>query len=300
MRHLLAVLLFLALPARAEELPPGPFPMPRPMLEPVSAEVRIGVDQVRSRVVWANTAEAHRVDFTLAFQEIHMDDVDGRDVDVARPDAENWLDAALTIDGRPTSGRFTTRAVADGREITPTLRRLGIPLQPFASTLDDRLDLVSRADAIALRRAGAVHEEDGAIFPAWRVQTTAVWTVTVPRGGQVVVDHRHVPAVELVDVDVEDVEDGGALRRDFCIDEATAGRLADRMRARGGRPLTGTILVQDLGGPWKPRTHRLLVEAETRETVVASCLTLQRRLSGATYERNGLSDEDTIAVLFVP
>ena len=135
-----------------------------------------------------------------------MPDITGDgDFTVAIPteDPENIFGFATTFDGKPVAAELHQYAFAAGIDESAYLRKLGIPLAPFGTDTQKKINALSDADHQRLLQLGLVipmqydngNGEKTDFTPMWTLRSTYSWEADFPAGKTVTVIHSYKPSV---------------------------------------------------------------------------------------------------------
>ena len=152
-------------------------------------------DFITVRYVFLNQS-ASPVTLTVAFP---LPDIDLNDIEtVAIPtsDPVNFVGFSTKIDGKPVKFTVNQRAFLDNKEVTGTLRALGIPLLPIGAQQLKVAELPqqTRDRAVAeglLAELGTNDKGEPFYEPRWTLRTSVVRQQTFPPGKPVNVEHRY-------------------------------------------------------------------------------------------------------------
>jgi len=192
---------FLTLPALANdstaELSAGGLQLVRTeAIQLVSEDLFVSADAVRVTYHFINTADSP-ITTIVAFPLPPIDAVVPEEMNIVLPDSgsPNFVDFAVTVDGAAVTPSIEERATALGIDRTAVLRNLGLPLNPIADGLYDRLQKLSDEDKAELKRLGLVTIDPYSVEATWKLETTFYWEQTFPPGREVVVEHGYKPVV---------------------------------------------------------------------------------------------------------
>jgi len=215
---------FLALPALANdstaELSAGGLQLVRSEeIRLVSEDLFVSADAVRVTYHFLNTADSP-ITTIVAFPLPPIDAVVPEEMNIVLPDggSRNFVDFAVTVDGTAVTPSIEERATALGIDRTAVLRGLGLPLNPIADGLYDRLENLSVDDKAELNRLGLVTIDSYSVQATWKLETTFYWEQTFPPGREVVVEHSYKPVVGFSFFGDYVLDDPG-YKAKYCIDD---------------------------------------------------------------------------------
>lgn len=199
-------------------------------IELLSEDLYVSAETVRVTYRFKNTSQAP-VTSVVAFPLPAIDAVVPEAMNVILPNgaSPNFVDFTMSIDGKPLTPEIDERVTALGVERTEMLRGLGLPLNPIADGLYQRLQALPVAERDTLNKAGLVYVDDYSVQAAWRLETTFYWEQTFPPGREVVVEHTYRPVVGHFFFGDYILEDAASRERwcmDDAFDKAARGKLA--------------------------------------------------------------------------
>jgi hypothetical protein len=155
----------------------------------------ISESEIRVDYVFRNTS-SQDVDTIVAFP---MPDLEARyESDIAIPDmgSDNFLDFAVTIDGKAIKPELQQRGLVGTLDITDMLVSHDIPVSPqnpLALQAVGKLESAVKQDW--QNRGILADNDDYAFAPAWTLKSTYWWMGHFPAGRDVRVSHRYRPSV---------------------------------------------------------------------------------------------------------
>ena len=160
-------------------------------IEMTSEDLFISTTAIRVRYRFINRADKDvvtHVAFPLPDLKMDLDD----DVTAfplkSRTDDPNFLDFTTKVNGHVVTANVEQNSLLNGRDQTPTLKRLGLSLSPYG------FDTSTVADSTIadLRRFGLLNAEN---IPLWTLKTTFYWEQTFVAGQETIIEHRYKPSV---------------------------------------------------------------------------------------------------------
>ncbi len=185
----------------------------------VSEDLFVSTEEVRVTYHFLNTADSP-ITTVVAFPLPPIDAVVPEEMNIVLPDSgsPNFVDFVVTVDGAAVTPSVEERVTALGIDRTAALRDLGLPLNPIADGLYDRLQKLSDDDKAELKRLGLVTIDPYSVEATWRLETTFYWEQTFPPGREVVVEHSYKPVVGFSFFGDYVLDDPG-YKAKYCIDE---------------------------------------------------------------------------------
>jgi Domain of unknown function (DUF4424) len=164
-----------------------------------SEDLAITPETVTVRYVFLNQS-ASPVTLTVAFPLPDIDLADGANVAFPSADPLNFVGFSTKVDGKPINFTVNQRAILNGKDITATLREMGIPTLPVgAQQLKiNELPQQTRERAVAaglLLQSGTNDKGEPLYDPTWTLKTSVVRQQTFPPGKPVSVEHRYRTSV---------------------------------------------------------------------------------------------------------
>lgn len=164
-----------------------------------SEDLTITPDTVTVRYVLLNQSPAP-VTLTAAFPLPDIDLSDGAEVAFPAADPVNFMGFSTRVDGRPATFTGSQRAALEGRDVTGTLRAMGIALLPIGERQPRIGELPSEVreralNAGLLQQAGTNERGEPLYDPTWTLKTSFMRRQTFPPGKPVVIEHRYATSV---------------------------------------------------------------------------------------------------------
>lgn len=166
-----------------------------------SEDLVITPETVTVRYVFLNQGTSP-VTLTVAFPLPDIDLGEGANVAFPTSDPANFVGFVTKVDGKPITFTVNQHAVLGTKDITATLRKLGIPILPIgAQQLKvSELPQETRDRAVAegfLVQSGTDDKGQPLYEPSWILKTSFVRQQTFPPGKPVSVEHRYKTSVGL-------------------------------------------------------------------------------------------------------
>jgi hypothetical protein len=166
-----------------------------------SEDLTVTPDNVTVRYVFLNQS-ASPVTLTVAFPLPDIDLADGANIAFPTGDPVNFVGFSTKIDGKPITFTVNQRATLDGKDVTATLRDMGIALLPLGARQlkINELPQQTRDRAVAaglLTQSGTNDRGEPLYEPTWTLKTSVVRQQTFPPGKPVAVEHRYRTSVGL-------------------------------------------------------------------------------------------------------
>ncbi len=164
-----------------------------------SEDLTITPDAVTVRYVFLNQSPGP-VTLTVAFPLPDIDLADGANVAFPTGDPVNFVGFSTKIDGKAINFTVNQRATLDSKDVTATLRDMGIPLLPIGARQlkINELPQQTRDRAVTaglLLQSGTNDKGEPLYEPTWTLKTAVVRQQTFPPGKPVPVEHRYRTSV---------------------------------------------------------------------------------------------------------
>jgi|SRR5215475_4758414 len=304
--------IFVALPAiqasrandSAAELSTGGLAFTRsPDVSIESEELTITPDQVTVRYTFRNNAP-NPVNLTVAFPLPDIDLSEAETYAIPSNDSVNFVNFETKVDAKPVKLSINQRAVLGTKDVSATLRSLGVPLLPFGAqqmkltelpqTVRDRL-----VDEGLLAQSGTNDQGLPLYDGTWTVKTSAVRQQTFAPGRLVTVEHQYRPSVGISQDTVlrkglrqnkgmeKEVE---RYRNDYCIqptflaaiDKLAGGAEANTRKLQERRIAYRLKTGANWAGPIKD--FRLVVDWQKPERLASFCAPNMKPISPTAME----------------
>jgi hypothetical protein len=166
-----------------------------------SEDLTVTPDNVTVRYVFLNQS-ASPVTLTVAFPLPDIDLADGANIAFPTGDPVNFVGFSTKIDGKPINFTVNQRATLEGKDVTATLRDMGIALLPLGvrQLKINELPQQTRDRAVAaglLTQSGTNDKGEPLYEPTWTLKTSVVRQQAFPPGKPVTVEHRYRTSVGL-------------------------------------------------------------------------------------------------------
>ena len=264
-----------------------------------SEDLYVSVDQIRIKYVFRNLTG-------VPLERIVAFPMPARDLTT-----ENFSDVAFpsnfrtSVEGKPVKATLERKAMANGRDQTALLEKLGIPVAPGSvsdlTRLMDKLPSAQKAQLIAAGLAGTEEwDDDGKgmkkhLIALWTVQDRYWWKQVFPAARNLKVEHSYIPGAGgsvgtvLAYRDLRGTEDGLRVKALYCADStfiAALDRLKRDPKNDAGIPDRRIDYVLTTGSNWaKPiGDFRLVVDKGKPRNLVSFCETGIRKISPTQFE----------------
>ncbi len=276
----------------------------------VSEDLFVSADDVRVTYHFINTADSP-ITTIVAFPLPPIDAVVPEEMNIVLPDSgsPNFVDFAVSVDGAAVTPSIEERVTALGIDQTAVLRDLGLPLNPIADGLYDRLQKLSDDDKAELKRLGLVTIDPYSAEATWKLETTFYWEQTFPPGREVVVEHSYKPVVGFGFFGDYVLDDPG-YRASYCIDGAFDRAARKKLAAVAGTDFPylqekriSYILTTANNWSGPIGTFRLTVDKGDPQALVSFCGTGVTKVSPTRFEMTAtdfVPDKDLDILIAAP
>ncbi|HXK53626.1 MAG TPA: DUF4424 domain-containing protein [Hyphomicrobiales bacterium] len=268
-----------------------------------SEDLYISRQEVRVRYVFRNMSQQPQ-DILVAFPmpEIDAGELGDSDIGIASSDPVNFVDFSANVNGAPVETQVAERASLLGLDVGGTLRAAGLPLNPLAEGMAEKIAALPPAQKQALAQNGLALIDGDFVQPLWRYAVVYYWRQSFPPGREVTIGHRYRPvAGASVWYDELFSERAG----EFCIDPAFA-RAARAKRARAGDnvPVIHWVsYVLTTGANWAGPIgrFRLTIDKGAPSNLVSLCRDGIAKTGPTTFEWQAQDywPESDLKILFV-
>jgi hypothetical protein len=268
-----------------------------------SEDLTITPDTVTVRYVFLNQSAAP-VTLTVAFPLPDIDLADGANVAFPTGDPANFVGFSTKVDGKPINFTVNQRAILNGKDVTATLRDMGIPPLPIgAQQLKiNELPQQTRDRAVAaglLAQSGTNDKGEPLYEPTWTLKTSVVRQQTFPPGKPVSVEHRYRTSVGMSFDSVlrQGLRQNKALesevqryKANYCILDdflKSIDKLAGAEEANKAKILERRIsYVMKTGANWAGpiKNFHLIVDKGQADRIVSFCGDGVKKISATAFE----------------
>ena len=265
-------------------------------IDMASEDLFVSADQVRVRYVFRNRT-ARDVRTTIAFPMPDRDLGPEQFEDVAFPS-----DFATRVGGAPVRMRVERKASLKGRDMSPALAALRIPVS--GGGIGKALDALPGADRqrlVGLGLAGIDEYDVGKgmekhLYPLWTIRETWYWDQIFPAGRNLVVEHSYRPGAGgsvgtgLARADFRRTAEGRETIGRYCADSDFLGGIDRLARAAGGDspilPEQRISYILTTGGNWRAPIgdFRMVVDKGSPDNLISFCATGLRKISPTRFE----------------
>jgi Domain of unknown function (DUF4424) len=268
-----------------------------------SEDLTITPDNVAVRYVFLNQS-AGPVTLTVAFPLPDIDLADGANIAFPTGDPVNFVGFSTKIDGKPINFTVNQRATLDSKDVTATLRDMGIGLLPIGARQLKINELPQRtrdrAIAAGLLTQSGTNDKGAPLYePTWTLKTSVVRQQAFPPGKPVAVEHRYRTSVGLSFDSVlrQGLRQNKALesevqryKRNYCIGDDFLQSL-DRLAGADEANKAGIVerrisYVLKTGANWAGpiKTFHLVVDKGQPDRIVSFCGDGIKKISPTAFE----------------
>ena len=206
--------------------------------------------------------------------------------------SDNFVDFAVTVDGEAVTPAIDQHATALGVDRTAEIGRRGLPLNPAAPSLYEKLKTMPKDDIAAMNQLGLVLVDPDNVQAAWKLATTFYWPQTFPPGREIVVQHRYRPVIGFSFFGKENLK-LGYYRTTYCADSAFLQAAAKRLTpiANSSMPYLDEQRISYIlttANNWAApiKSFHLTVDKGDPDALVSFCGTNVRKTGATTFEIN--------------
>ena len=259
----------------------------------LSEDLFVSMDQVKVTYHFRNHTDA-AVTYLVAFPLPPLDAKTPEEMNIVLPDAANddFVDFHVTVDGKDVAAKLDQRVSALGVDRTDELKRRGLPLNPIADGLYDRLQTLSPEDRDALNRIGMILVDPDSVQAAWRLDQTYYWEQTFPPGTEIVVEHDYKPVVGFSFFGDYELKDA-SYRDKYCMDEsfirtakAKLAAIANAENPYLDEKRISYILTTANNWASPIRSFHLVIDKGSPDAIVSFCGTGVKKIGPTTFEVN--------------
>lgn len=260
-------------------------------IELLSEDLYVSTEEVRVTYHFRNKTEKP-LTYLVAFPLPPLDMTVPEAMNVMLPDpaSENFVDFTVTVDGEAVTPSVSARAFALGVDQTDVLTAHGLPLNPMAEGLYQRLEKLPKDEQAELNRVGLILADDYNVDAAWRLEQAFYWEQTFPPGKEVVVEHRYKPVVGYSFFGDYVLTDTG-YRAKYCMDDAFVKAAKARLAAIAKTDVPylderriSYILTTANNWSGPIGKFRLVVDKGMPEALVSFCGTGLKKISPTQFE----------------
>ncbi|MDP2619380.1 MAG: DUF4424 domain-containing protein [Hyphomicrobiales bacterium] len=277
-----------------------------------NADIRIEAEdlhvsrrQIRVSYVFRNLSDQPQtVLVAFPLPEIDMAELGDGDVGIISADPVNFVDFTVSVDGVSVQPEVAERASLFGLDVSDTLNRAGLPLNPMADGVWQQILALPETTQKELVEDGLVIVDGDYAQPLWRYGVVFYWRQTFPPGRPVRIEHSYAP-VAGASVWYEEFFTEPAQARQFCIEPSFAQAAVRKARAMGDTYPTihWVSYILTTGANWAGTIDdfRLTVDKGTPESLVSLCRDGIKKTGPSTFEwraEDYWPDQD-LKVLFV-
>ena len=268
-----------------------------------SEDLTITPETVTVRYVFLNQT-AVPVTATVAFPLPDIDLAEGANVAIPSGDPVNFVGFATKVDGKPVNFTINQRAILNDKDVTATLRGMGIPMMPIgAQQLKiNELPQQTRDRAVTaglLLQSGTNDKGEPLYEPTWMLKTSVVRQQTFPPGKPVSVEHRYRTSVGISFDSIlrQGIRQKKALesevqryKANYCILDdflRSIDKLAGADEANKAKILERRIsYVMKTGANWAGpiKNFRLVVDKGQADRIVSFCGDGVKKISPTAFE----------------
>ena len=258
----------------------------QPDVRMLEEELFISLSQVRVRYVFENTSDEDVVT-TVAFPLPPVETGEGGNYSIESNDPLNFIEFAVSQDGKPIAFQTQVRAHSNGVDITEMLKRYELPMTTMMPTDDhrkfhDRLNAMPPEARAELSISGAVsYWADRSVNPPrwdgdaqWKTSIVFYWPQTFPAHTKIELVQSYHPVPRRTFTSSSDIRDP-ATRKKFCINKAFENAL-DAKAKHWGETLSRTDLdyVLTTGNNWSGSigSFSLTIEKPSPDALLSTCL----------------------------
>ena len=266
-------------------------------VEMLSEELYVSPEQIDVKYRFRNKSKdgvTTLVAFPLPDVKYDPDDEFGSKADL---DVEAFK---TTLDGAVVKLSLEQRALVGGIDQTNTLKRYGIPLNPYAGY--DALSNETEIKKTELQRIGLLDSEG---MPTWSMKKTFYWQQRFPSNREITIEHRYRPIVGgtvYTPIGSSKESDEQLIPNEkFCVDKELVAEVKRKTRPDSVEQFYNTSFserwieyILTTGANWAGpiRQFRLVVDKGREENLVSFC--------GEGVRKIGPTQFEFVATNFVP
>jgi hypothetical protein len=216
-------------------------------------------------------------------------------------DPVNFMSFKVTVDGERVSPRIEVRAVKDGKDITDTLRSVGLPVSVLDSGMKeaikkltpDRHSQLEKDELIVTEKAESGGKIERWDWPNWQTRVRFYWTQHFAGNSIVRVSHSYLPVVGGSYIAYDD--DGALAVNGYCGTCATLKRIKQvKSRLARKQGISAALWERNIkyilttANNWSGpiRDFRLGIDSDDPDDIVFTCFSTLKQRSPTHYEMN--------------
>jgi len=256
-----------------------------------SEDLEISPAGIRVHYVFRNSS-AKDVTATVGFPLPLLKGMDLSVSPITLPDkdSDNFVDFAVTADGKPVATKLELRALGGHGDETAELKKYGLSASLLTGT--DAIAKLTAAQKAALVKEGLLqgtdYPEPGA--PEWNTQATYYWTQVFPAKSTVDVVHTYKPVVG--GSYMPKSQNGDPSMKKFCGTDAIAKAIAAQQASFAGGPDDIAVYQREVqyvlktANNWSGpiRKFHLTVRLDSADEVMSTCFVGLKQTSPTTFE----------------
>jgi hypothetical protein len=261
------------------------------VVELLSEDLFVSAREVRVNYRFRNKTE-RAANYLVAFPLPPIDAAlrDELNIVLPSPADENFVDFRVSVDGQMLTPSLFQRVSSLGVDRTAEIAALGLPLNPRADGILERLKALPREKRLELHRLGLVTVEGENIDPTWKLETTFYWQQSFPPKQEVVVDHQYRPVVGFAFFGINSLDERNYRGR-YCFDDAFLRTARTRLSAVRGsanpyldEERISYVLTTARNWASPIKSFRLVVDKGEADALLSFCGKGVKRLSPTQFE----------------
>jgi len=263
-------------------------------------DLRISPDAVAIRYEFVNDGKKD-IDTLVAFPLPDIDAYEywGTPVGRMTDDPVNFVGFNVTADGKPIAVKVEQKAMHDGRNVTATVKSVGLPVNVVSGRNYQRFAKLTVAQRQTLKNAGIAEFEDEPGIAKWIVQTRYYWMQHFPAGKTVIIEHSYKPVTgqaffSQYELRMTPGNKDEYWKKNYCMDARTLSAISARMKERkvsgkndGMLTAYSTDFVLKTANNWKGGIGRfhLIIDKLKPDNVLSLCWNgVLKKTGPATFE----------------
>ena len=259
-----------------------------------SEDLQISVRQISIRYIFRNKT-TRAVDAVVAFPLPALDggDLDNEPMRLPSKDPVNFVDFKLSVNGHPVQPSVEVRASFEGKDITDSLRAVGLPIAVADKGFGAAFRKLPAAKRDQLEKDSWVEcpGEPAVCAPYWQTHVRYYWTQHFPAGAAVQVEHSYRPVVG--GSYIAGSMSGASNVRPYCGGKAALDQIAALKKRHPAKKPDDPVLFEktiqyilttanNWSGPIG--TFHLTVSTESPEEILLTCMAGVERTAPTRYE----------------